>query len=257
MYCSSCGDELTEKDAKCPYCGSINPLGAEAEYMEKLEYLREDTESLGNKAPLEYERQLKHHGNFALKIFAIVLFVCIMVFLLIIGSRRYFEYSDKKNMREEIAFQKEYFPMLDELYAKGDDRKTSMYLSELYEKNGSSALFHWSHYTYFYYFDLYQSVTDLHENMKNNDFSDVDVVYGFYSALLLTQQGIQDFDSRSLSSEETDKIIAFQKEAEKLLTQDLHLPEDELEQIYDSCCQDDFLSYKLCRKYLESIQFIE
>lgn len=100
-------------------------------------------------------------------------------------------------------------------------------------------------------------MTDLHENMKNNDFSDVDVVYGFYSALLLTQQGIQDFDSRSLSSEETDKIIAFQKEAEKLLTQDLHLPEDELEQIYDSCCQDDFLSYKLCRKYLESIQFIE
>ena len=73
MYCSSCGGELTEKDAKCPYCGSINPLGAEAEYMEKLEYLREYTESLGNKAPLEYERQLKHHGNFALKIFAIVI----------------------------------------------------------------------------------------------------------------------------------------------------------------------------------------
>lgn len=40
--CTSCGAELDHGVARCPYCGTLIPGGAEKEYMEKLDSIRED-----------------------------------------------------------------------------------------------------------------------------------------------------------------------------------------------------------------------
>ena len=37
IICSSCGAEFEDTLPKCPYCGSLNYKGAEAEYLGKLE----------------------------------------------------------------------------------------------------------------------------------------------------------------------------------------------------------------------------
>ena len=36
MYCTNCGAEIDENDASCPYCGYLNPYGAERKYMKDL-----------------------------------------------------------------------------------------------------------------------------------------------------------------------------------------------------------------------------
>ena len=41
IICNSCGAEFEDTLPKCPYCGSLNYKGAEAEYLGKLEGMRE------------------------------------------------------------------------------------------------------------------------------------------------------------------------------------------------------------------------
>ena len=44
MYCTNCGAEIDENDASCPYCGYLNPYGAERKYMKELEVIRVKTD---------------------------------------------------------------------------------------------------------------------------------------------------------------------------------------------------------------------
>ena len=46
IICSSCGAEFEDTLPKCPYCGSLNYKGAEAEYLGKLESMRQDMQQL-------------------------------------------------------------------------------------------------------------------------------------------------------------------------------------------------------------------
>ena len=41
IVCTSCGASFDKDEPKCPYCGTLNPYGAEKEYKEKLEDIRE------------------------------------------------------------------------------------------------------------------------------------------------------------------------------------------------------------------------
>ena len=47
IICSSCGAEFEDTLPKCPYCGSLNYKGAEAEYLGKLESMRQDMHDIG------------------------------------------------------------------------------------------------------------------------------------------------------------------------------------------------------------------
>ena len=59
IICSSCGAEFEDTLPKCPYCGSLNYKGAEAEYLGKLEDVRRDMQQL-EQVP---EKELKKKMN--------------------------------------------------------------------------------------------------------------------------------------------------------------------------------------------------
>lgn len=254
MYCSSCGAELTEKDAKCPFCGALNPMGAEAQYMKKLEHLRQDTEALGDTPSAEYNRHLKHHGRFALRVFIIAFSVFLGLLLFLWLMIHFTNYHDKKEQRAQIAFQNEYFPILDQLYAEGDDAKVSEYLNELYGKDGSGALFHWKHQNFYYYYNMYQSICLLDEGLAQGAYSDYELQDGFYCALILACEEIPRSEYRSFTEEECAKITDYQETADKLLAERLGIGADRLEQVYDSCCENGYLSYELCAEYADSLK---
>lgn len=46
IVCAFCGAGYEEEAIKCPYCGSTNIRGAEKDYMNKLENVRETMENL-------------------------------------------------------------------------------------------------------------------------------------------------------------------------------------------------------------------
>lgn len=59
IICKYCGAKFDEIKSKCPYCGSTNYKGAEAEYFDKLEDVREDMEDLENVPVQETKKELR------------------------------------------------------------------------------------------------------------------------------------------------------------------------------------------------------
>ena len=59
IICSSCGAEFEDTLPKCPYCGSLNYKGAEAEYLGKLESIRQDMQQLEQVPEKELKKKLK------------------------------------------------------------------------------------------------------------------------------------------------------------------------------------------------------
>ncbi|MBS6196500.1 MAG: zinc ribbon domain-containing protein [Clostridiales bacterium] len=251
MYCSNCGAQLKETDAKCPYCGTINAIGAEAEYMDKLEDIREETEDLAELPPEEYSQHLKHHGKFALKIALGVAVLCLTIFLIFLGVSHFRNSREKMHLQEQLAFEKKFFPVLDELYAAGDDRKVYEYLITLYEEEGSDALFSWEHEEYFYYYGHYLEVTRLKKLLEDKSYTEDDLNYGFYCALQLAMEEVQEFGRRQMSEEDLQKIASFQEESIKFLNEAFQLTVQEVNEAYEACCDDGYLSYELCKKYLK------
>ena len=145
MFCPNCGAKLKDSDVTCPYCGTVQPSAAESEYMHKLEHLKQDVQNLEAFPTKEYTRELKHQGIFTAKIIIIIVGIFFLLFAIgvsvLYGSR----YIEKKELREENAFVKEYFPKLNELYASGDDEEVYTYINSLYDLDGSTALYRWKH----------------------------------------------------------------------------------------------------------------
>lgn len=251
MLCQNCGAEINELDSKCPYCGTLNPIGAEAAYMEQLDDILADTEALSDVPNEHYEQHLKHHGAFALKVALLVIGICLLLFLGIQAIISFSNQQEKKNIQEEFAFQKEYFPQLDELYETGDDAQVYAYLNELYELDGSSALYDWEHQAYYFYYDMHLHVDTLAKALESGTASDYEWTSGFYYAMSLVKEGIWESDYHSLSNEELEKIHTFQTEAATLLSDAFGLDSEEaLDEAFAACSDDGFLDYKRCEKYI-------
>ena len=71
IICSSCGAEFEDTLPKCPYCGSLNYKGAEAEYLGKLESMRQDMQQLEQVPEKELKKKLKKKQKFVIKLLII------------------------------------------------------------------------------------------------------------------------------------------------------------------------------------------
>ncbi len=82
---------------------------------------------------------------------------------------------EKKELRKENAFAKEYFPKLNELYASGNDEEVYTYINSLYNLDGSTALYRWKHMDYYNYYTLYMDVKFLNDAIADNSYNEYDI----------------------------------------------------------------------------------
>ena len=116
IICSSCGAEFDDSLPKCPYCGSLNYKGAEAEYLGKLEGVRQDMQQLEQVPERELKEKLKKKQKFVVKLL-LLLAVLAAAFAVIVYRVRYVEPRDAK---ADYLWEKENFPVLDRLYEAKD-----------------------------------------------------------------------------------------------------------------------------------------
>ena len=126
IICSSCGAEFDDTLSKCPYCGSLNYKGAEAEYLGKLEGMRQDMQQLEQVPETELKKKIRKKKKFVFKIL-IIIAVLAAVLAAIVFRARYIEPRDAK---EDYQWEKENFPILDHLYQEQDFEG----LTEFYEQ---------------------------------------------------------------------------------------------------------------------------
>ncbi len=113
IFCPSCAAKFDEMLPKCPYCGTMSIKGAEAEYMEKLENIREDMEDLSAVPIQETKKELKKQTKFVIIIIGVMvgLLLAVGVIELIFGY-----HPKERDKQADFLWQQENYPILNELY---------------------------------------------------------------------------------------------------------------------------------------------
>lgn len=112
IVCKSCGAEFEDTLPKCPFCETFNYKGAEAEYFEKLEDIRENVEELGLVPGAETKKEIRKQGKFLKWIFLVLgLVVAAMLFLFF-----WVEREEKRDPQADYLWKKQNYPVMDELY---------------------------------------------------------------------------------------------------------------------------------------------
>ena len=94
IICSSCGAEFEDTLPKCPYCGSLNYKGAEAEYLGKLESMRQDMQQLEQVPEKELKKKLKKKQKFVIKLL-IILAALAAILAVIVFRAQYIEHREQ------------------------------------------------------------------------------------------------------------------------------------------------------------------
>ena len=146
IICSSCGAEFDDTLPKCPYCGSLNYKGAEAEYLGRLEGMRQDMQQLEQVPERELKEKLKKKQKFVVKIFIVVAVLAAAFAAIMFLRGRYIEQRDAK---ADYQWQKENFPILDRLYQEKDLEALMDFYEQAVEENRTidrwehSGIFRW------------------------------------------------------------------------------------------------------------------
>lgn len=252
MYCSSCGAPLNGEEEKCPYCGSYILQNAERAYMEHLETIREDTEDLKDVAKDTYKTELKRHGHFVLK--TIVIIVCIIVVFSLIAALRYRISKNNENsrIRAELKFKEEYFPRFNALHDAGDYDTVCDYINKSDLLEGSSILSSWEHMAFYDYYIHYQELCDFRQAYEEDLVDDYQLYVGFYDAIYLYHSNNRASYEPDLPEKDEQQVTLYREEAMIVLKEVFDLTGTELENVYQSCLEYNYPSYKLCTDYLKT-----
>ena len=148
IKCPNCGATFEVSEDKCPYCGYINPGGAEAKFLRDLEKTRKKLDEVDDEARNEYKNEMKNSGKRAAKI---VITVALIILLIIGGgtviSKVIFGDRHEIPVAEEIAWEHETFAEYDELF-EAQDYETLM---ERIADDGEDGhdVWSWEHYEEF------------------------------------------------------------------------------------------------------------
>ncbi len=250
IRCPNCGAEHSIHLPKCPYCGTINPEGAEEAYLDKLEQTRQDLDEVDDLAKQEVRSEVKAGAGKAVKrviLAAVILLVLAGVYLLtdriLSGGRSEYELTE-----QEIAWQREAFPELDRLYEAGDLEAAAGRLQEYSAQN--HRVWDWSHYTFLEWYDNYrrtqEHLQELTEKQSCSELLAGLLVFGtfrFYYRDYAPEQGV------SLSEGDIARLDGYREELVTAIHDRLGFTDEQMEafraDVYDEY---NVLNYKKCEK---------
>ena len=118
VLCPNCGATFDPALDRCPHCLYINPKGAEEKFMGDLEQTRTELDQVDDEARHAFADEMKKGGASVLKKVLVVAVVLVALFALVyvMEERPFQEEGDYAN---ELIWQEEHFPELDDLYSKG------------------------------------------------------------------------------------------------------------------------------------------
>lgn len=201
IICKSCGAEFSDDLPKCPYCETLNLKGAEAEYMNKLHYVKED---LGELSELPEQTQKKELKKQIKRWGIVVAVIAVLAVLLQIwfhwSSRRYMDSPAKE--RADMLWLAEHEKELDTLY---ENNNAEGILEYFYvwceEENAFSKWEHWNFATVLHNIDWARDTIEC--EAKGNELSLGSLEDLFYNQCVLKGLTYRD----DLTDEEKEKLL--------------------------------------------------
>lgn len=202
VICGSCGAEFDKNIVKCPYCGSTNIKGAEREYMEKLEDVREGMGELESVPLEELQDTVKRQGRFLKKVIISILAVAATAVLIVVVVNR----SDKNDYKAEYLWQQEYFPQLSALYDSGE-YDAMLELAHQALAGTQFTLWDWEHYDFYEAYSIAVDFDELHRQRAAGTIYDYN-----YSTLFFCEWSLVCFEEFAQEREAQLQIIYTEQE---------------------------------------------
>lgn len=253
IQCENCHAMIPADSPKCPYCGALNVLGGEQQYMERLSDLKEDVEDLQNIPAHAYRKEM----NKTAKIILITVLVLAMVAGILGGIHYCFEkiiFSPKsdKDIKMEMMWEQENYPKLDELYEQEDYYEILVFIEEHSEDEGYS-IYNWEHYDFIEVYRFYENCMYTANIIENEAYDEEDVKWCIVDALFV----LREVDYVTYSDEEEELIAQYREEVCELLKQQFGMTQTEIDKLYqDSYIEEDYgivFDYNEAKKNAEKV----
>lgn len=157
VVCPSCGYEFDGTLAACPACGTMHYPGAEADYLEHLDDVKEQLQSLDKVHGKVAGREAKKQGKRILVVAAVILALAAVFG----GVLYYWEHQYDRDFKADYLWQQENFPQWDQWYENGEyDQLLNAYLTALDENREA-----WS-YAHYDFCNIYMCISEAEETLK-------------------------------------------------------------------------------------------
>ncbi len=217
------------EDARCPYCGAINPIGAEQAYMDALDDLRDETDELDDNAESSIKSSLRLNAKTTITIIVIAVAVLAALFLVVNCADKHDEQQALQSYQAREDFRTRYFEEFDRLYEAGDDDALSEYVWSLMDDPGFDALYSWKHAGYLEVHDGWQALRSAADNRGSREFGIDDYTWSTGLALRLAQFDHNDIPpSAMLTPEEEARAAEYRAYAHQFLHDTLQMSESEI-----------------------------
>ncbi len=254
MICENCGAEIDAHEKACPYCGHINPEGAEEAYMDRLEDLQENLDDLSDHGKRSDREEMGKQGRRLIRTGLVLVLIIGLVAAGFMAMDRFWMRS-AGDERALIEFQKKYFGELDAMYAAGDDDAVLEYVISLLdsEEKGVEAVYDWKHYEYIQAYWTYRDGVKAAEDLLKEEWTDDIAGTAMQDAFRLVDQAEH---AGELPPEDRDKVRELGEKGRTFLTEVIGMTGEEAQEMYQACLDeygyfDWFECREKCRKYLE------
>lgn len=249
ITCRNCGADVDDALPECPYCHGFLYKGAEAEYMEKLEGIKEDLGNLAQVPKREYKKEAAVHLG-KLKRWTVV-------FVLVIGAAALALslYGRMKNQKEreqvwaQNLWQQENFPKLDAMFEAGDYDGILEFKNRLYESESDYHTWNWQHEPFMEVYQNYVACKEAKVFLQSETGLDKQELAG----LLYEAADILEQKEEAYTQEEWRNIQIYQAEVRQILVEGLSLSEEEILAVRQAVTEKGYVEYEACRTYADKI----
>lgn len=239
VTCPNCGAEFSNGKPRCPYCGTLNPHGAELAYMQELEGLKDDTDMLDDNVQHALQSDFKRNAK---RIVIVVVIVAAVIAISVIAANVMSGVDDQRELREFQAretFREQYFPELDRLYDSGDDDALSAFVWSLADDPGFEALFSWKHVGYLEVHDDWEALNSFVAESRNGKLPIDDYTWAVSVAARLAYPDFSDrYWSGGLSQDEEKRAEPYRAYGRQFLHDTLAMSEEEVSTFIDGVLDD-------------------
>lgn len=262
MKCSNCGADVDNLTDRCPHCNAMLYPGAEKKYMDELDDMKDDLKQMSKHPFKSILRGCSCVGIITM----IVVFLVITI--LLIHQRKELESERKQEMLDEqvqyemLMWENEQFPKLDAWYDDKDYESIIAFQESVYAGNGGYNISRWRHYSFIDIYRYYAGILKFEEQIDNKaEIKNYQIGGVLYDAMNLwyecTRENLknqipEDEENATwgLTSAELTLIEGYRDTAWKLLTNQLHMSSQEIEDLYQSCRSKGYVG--ACYDYAES-----
>lgn len=238
IICPSCGAEFESNKVKCPFCGTIYLKAAEAEYMDKLEDVKEDLDDLKDSPKEETKGQFKKIWKWLIVLLAV--FMVIGAAVLINDEMRRKRYEEED--RQEYLWRSKNYPVMNELYDKGEYEQ----LLDIYDRANKEGhnLYNFPHNDFCVCLRDIVTAGKVLDRYKNNETTVEELLHReLYLFRLDTYKSITEEEYKILDEMRKPYLDDFYKRFD--------MSGEELDKFISQLKNGQYISYSDCTEYIE------